>query len=148
MPVGSQSTPRAQVSVALQFVPLLAPRFVGSFHELTAAPPVGVMSSTATSLCVAPPTEEKLPMITAWVCCGLTAIWATLVVTLVVTTPDTPSWVPVRAPVVGLTNANAVTAVPATRVNRPPSQTVPLTYSTPFTTQSPPPVQTFALNGS
>ncbi len=62
-------------------------------------------------------------------------------------TPETPSWVPVSAPVAALTNASAVTAFPARWVKFPPSHTMPLTYSTSFTMQPPPPVQTWALNG-
>ena len=112
------------------------------------APPVAVMSRTATSSCVAPPTEVKFPIITAWVSCGLTAICATLVVTVLVTAPETGSWVPLSAPVMGSTNASELTAWPASSVKCPPSQTVPSTYSTSFTTQAPPPVQTLGLNGS
>ncbi len=63
-------------------------------------------------MCVTAPTEEKLPIIAAWVCCGLMAICATLVDTLGVTTPETPSWLPVSAPVAGLTSASAVISFP------------------------------------
>src|ERR1700722_1767638 len=48
VPVGSQSTPRAQTFWALQLVWVLALRLVGSFQELTVAPPP-LTSSTATS---------------------------------------------------------------------------------------------------
>ncbi len=146
MPVGSQSTPRAHVSLGLQLV-ALAPRFLGSFQESTAAVPVVVMSSTAASSCVAPPTVVKLPIITAWVRCGLTANCTTFVTVVVVMIPDTLSWVPFSAPVTGSTNASAVTSVPPRLVKFPPSHSVPLTYLTSFTAQPLPAEQTLALNG-
>ena len=67
---------------------------------------------------------------------------------MLVTTPETGSWVPVGAPVAGLTKASAVRACPSTCVNRAAEPDPCRSRLKSFTTQSLPPVQTLALNGS
>src|SRR6185437_1500589 len=146
VPVGSQSTPRAQTSWAPQLVALLALRLVGSFQELTVAPPPLLTSSTATARWVAPPTVVKLPMITAWLCCGLIAACRTWVAASVFCCPEMESWLPCSAPLAGLTNASTFCAVPATREKFPASHSDPPTRLRLYTTQGPPPSHTCALN--
>ena len=69
----------------------------------------------------------KLPMITAWVCCGLTAVSSIKVGTAVFTCPETGSWLPCSAPLAGLTNASAFCAAPATWEKLPTSHSDPPT---------------------